>query len=283
MGKTEMRGCLIGLAVGLTLCACQPPASPAPPAAATAVAPTGGTIDGRTHAAAMPAAYHEFQVFGDRTIYLSHYPMFSSIHAYQVILQAHLEGADGSDPERLYREFRRAHPGVGLSLSPSYSSADAQPRRHDWVLPIEARAGGRFTADLHWEADPEQFSDMAARRYVARNVTVVIDRVTRLRMFYPDATRPAALSYLLFGAGDEWWLAHRLTVHPDFDQILRVTPAAPLPPTPDPLEVAIPGRPNDEAHRLHAGEQVEVLGADGRRTRLRVTEEVGEEALGRQA
>lgn len=273
-----MRWTVMAAALALTACQAGAPA----PASRPATVPTGSTPDARAHAAAMPAAYHEFQVFGDRTLYLSHYPMFSSIHAYQVILQAHLEGADGEDVTAAYRNFRRAHPGVGLSLSPAYPSADATPRRHDWVLPAEVHAGGRFNADLHWEADPEQFADMAARRYVARNVTVVIDRVLRFQMFYPDTARPVALSYLLFGAGDEWWLAHGLTVHPDFDQILRVTPEGGVPETVQPLELTVRGRPNAEDRRLRAGERVKSVTARGGRMTLRIDAEVGEEALERQ-
>ena len=41
--------------------------------------------------------YHEFEMFGTQSIYLSNYPMFGSIHAYQVLLEVTLKSAEGSD------------------------------------------------------------------------------------------------------------------------------------------------------------------------------------------
>ena len=41
-----------------------------------------------------PAAYHEFGMFGASSVFLSHYPMYHSIHAYQVILEAVLKPAE---------------------------------------------------------------------------------------------------------------------------------------------------------------------------------------------
>src|SRR5438128_190322 len=36
----------------------------------------------------VPVGFHEFELVGERSIYLSHYPMFGSIHSYQVIFEA---------------------------------------------------------------------------------------------------------------------------------------------------------------------------------------------------
>ena len=41
----------------------------------------------------VPAGFHEFELFGNETLYLSHYPMFGSIHSYQVLLEVTVRGA----------------------------------------------------------------------------------------------------------------------------------------------------------------------------------------------
>ena len=48
----------------------------------------------------VPVGFHEFEMFGDSSVFLSHYPMFGSIHAYQVLLEVKLTG-DGNDPRQL--------------------------------------------------------------------------------------------------------------------------------------------------------------------------------------
>ena len=65
-------GCALGLGLG----------------AARAPGPTAAHED--------PAACHEFGIFGRNKIYLSHYPMFHAIHAYQAIIEVTLT-QDGHD------------------------------------------------------------------------------------------------------------------------------------------------------------------------------------------
>jgi len=57
----------------------------------------------------VPVGFHEFEMFGDSSVYLSHYPMFGSIHAYQVLLEVKLTG-HGNDPRQLYLDHKQKNP-----------------------------------------------------------------------------------------------------------------------------------------------------------------------------
>ena len=64
------------------------------------------------------------------------------------------------------------------------------------------------------------------------------------------------LRYILFGRGDELFLAHLLSQPPDFDQIVSVRLVG-LHPDEDELkrriEVVVPGRPNTVQQRIRMG------------------------------
>lgn len=170
---------------------------------ANTVAPTQGD----------PAAYHEFEMFGNKKIYLSHYSMFHAIHSYQVILEASfLKG--NVDVAKAFSEDRKNHPEREYTLSPSKVGSPFSRRRDDWSLPDYIQTGKEFNADIHW-GDKENevlFSD----------VTVKIDRVIHFRRFEDADSRNTALSYILFGEKDDLYLAHLVSVFPDFDQIVAV-------------------------------------------------------------
>jgi hypothetical protein len=57
---------------------------------------------------------------------------------------------------------------------------------------------------------------------ILQDVEVSVKRVIHFREFDPRAEKPLQLEYLLFGKGQELFLAHLITAPPDFDQILAV-------------------------------------------------------------
>ncbi len=191
----------------------------------------------------VPAGYHEFEMFGAQSIYLSHYPMFGSIHAYQVILEVNVKSTDGSNPKDIYLSHKQKNPKARYSVSPE--TADGEP--HYWVLPETIHEGNAFRANIHLErkAGPPV--------YLARNVTVEIKRVVHFRLFQPDDKKPEVLTYLLFGNDAETFMAHYIGNFPDFDQILSVKINAKSPPfnEHEPMTlVTIPSRDNEKSHRL---------------------------------
>ena len=152
---------------------------------------------------------------GEQTVFLSHLPMFGSPHDYQVILEVAL-AKPGSDPQADYFSDRKKTGATLYTLEPER-----------FVLPrLAARKPLRsFKASVyrgHFERFPTPAAKTAAR--VAQNVDVTVTRVIHFAQFDPAAAKPAHLEYLLFGKGDEFFLAHVVTRPPDFDQIISVRP-----------------------------------------------------------
>ena len=65
----------------------------------------------------VPAAVHGMAMFGDKSIYLSHMPMFAAPHNAQVILEVSLS-KDGEEPEDQYREDGRSNGNALYSVKP---------------------------------------------------------------------------------------------------------------------------------------------------------------------
>src|SRR4029453_14294133 len=75
--------------------------------------------------------------------------------------------------------------------------------------------------------------------------------------------KPEDLTYLLFGRGDELFLAHVISEPPDFDQILSAQLAGAHPDEDElnaGIEVVLPGRPNTAAERLRDGTAITARG-----------------------
>jgi hypothetical protein len=192
----------------------------------------------------VPAGFHEFELFGNETLYLSHYPMFGSIHSYQVLLEITVRGAAGTDVKKDYLALRKGNPSASYSVSPETSNGSD----HYWVLPEMVKAGRSFRANLHWQ------NGNSHPAFIAHNVTVKIVKVIHFRLFHPEDEAPQLLTYLLFGKDQEKYIAHYIGSHPDFDQILAVSidPAEESARAGDgtAIEVTIPGRNDRPALRL---------------------------------
>ena len=211
----------------------------------------------------VPVGYHEFEMFGEKSIYLSHYPMFGSIYSYQVILEVNLKSSDGSNLKELYLNHKHKHPKASYSVSPETS--DGEPDY--WVLPEVIKKGNSFRANIHFEGK-------AGRPvYLARRVTVEIQKVIHFRLFQPDDKKPEVLTYLLFGNDSETFMAHYIGKYKDFDQILSVKinprnlhfnenePA---------ISVTIPGRDNKKLRRLMARHKSVVGRISGKGDELKI-------------
>ena len=210
----------------------------------------------------VPVGFHEFEMFGDTAVYLSHYPMFGSIHAYQVLLEVKLSG-NGNDPRQLYLSHKQKNPETRYSLSPETVEGDM----HYWVMPDVIKKGKTFRANIHWQKTGGR------PQYISRNVTVEIVNVLHFRLFQPDDRKPAALSYLIFGNAAETFMAHYLGSYPDFDQVVAVTgdtqklrlneaAAATL--------VTIPDRENKKELRLLKKDSVVVARVNGSGDELKI-------------
>ena len=145
-------------------------------------------------------------MFSDKSIYLSHMPMFAAPHNAQVILEVSLS-KDGEEPEDQYRESRRS---TGNSL---YSVKPQKMRLSD--LKQDASFTGKVFRG-NFEADGELLSP---------DVTITIKSVVHFKTLdaasKPDPARAA--DTLFFGRPGEFFAVHEITAPPSFDHILPIT------------------------------------------------------------
>jgi hypothetical protein len=163
-----------------------------------------------------PAARHGMAVIGVDTVYFSHLPMFMSPHDWQFI--AHGEFAD-ADPATAYRQDRQANEARRLYTF--------NPKR--FVLPDlltgpngERARSSSFVGTLfrnHFE-QPEAHPEEAVP--IAEDIVVNVVGVVHAHKLDPEAAAPEKLEYVLFGKGEERFVAHLIARPPDFDQLMSV-------------------------------------------------------------
>ena len=159
-------------------------------------------------------ATHNMLVVGEDTVYLSHLPMFQEKgnppmpHRYQAILEASFE------KQADYAKDRRDHPATTIyTLNPETFVLP------DLVAPSAGRAPLRaFTANAVFRGHLERPDNVS----ILRNVAVSVKRVIHFHEFDPKAAKRPQLEYLLFGKGQDLFMAHLIAAPADFDQVLSV-------------------------------------------------------------
>jgi len=161
-----------------------------------------------------PAATHNMLIVGEETVYLSHLPMFQEKgklvmpHRYQAILEVTFARQED------YVNDRREHRTTKIyTLNPE-----------DFVLPDlvssdpQHRPLRSFQAKAIFRGHLERDGSVP----IVRDVKVSVKNVTHFREFDLTGKRSPQLEYLLFGKGQELFIAHLITAPPDFDQMLAV-------------------------------------------------------------
>ena len=203
---------------------------------------------------------HGQVILGEGPIYLSHLPFFMFAtpghhpHHYQTILEVSLPEeamesylADKAESDAPLYTF---HPTTNVAML-------------DLILPAPSGAAApSLTGKIvrgHWErgGEPQPFGITFGVVHDA--VPATVERVVYAHEFAFDPPRLEQLEYVLFGAGDRLFLAHRITAPPDFDQLLPVT-IAPGTFTDEQLQsgviLSVPERANSIAERLRDGDEV---------------------------
>jgi hypothetical protein len=210
-------------------------------------------------------AGHGQVIMGEGPIYLSHLPMFMFDHRdnndqltgrhphhYQVIVEVEFSGPGAED----YLADRE-------SLDPPFLyTLDPEPfHMLDLIAPVpENERLTSFTGSIvrgHFERKGKQQPFGIERQELPNAVQVDVTRVIYAHEFSFHPARPPKLEYVLFGKGEDLFLAHHITMPPDFDQLLPVmiadqtfTDAA----LQRGIILTIPERANTIAERLMAGE-----------------------------
>lgn len=192
---------------------------------------------------------HNMMVIGEKTIFISHLPMFMKPHNFQVIMEATFTNA-GKDVGSLYTQDRQSHPQVKMyTLSP-----DKFFKLPSLFTPPDKPALASFKATIfrgHFERGGKAIKGLT-------NIDVNIKRIILARELAPGLTKSKELSYTLFGKGQELFLAHEISAPPDFDQILSVK--VDNPPSDEEMlrgvSVVILNRENSAAKRIKEKEKV---------------------------
>lgn len=172
-----------------------------------------GTACAAERQAADPPATHNMLVVGEETVYLSHLPMFQEKgeppmpHRYQAILEVTFAKQEGYVKDRREHQTTKIYTlNPEIFVLPELVSSDPQ---HKPLRSFKANAIFRG----HLEKDGVS---------ILQDVEVSMQRVIHFREFDPKAKKSPQLEYLLFGKGQELFLAHLIKAPPDFDQILAV-------------------------------------------------------------
>jgi len=188
---------------------------------------------------------HGMLVLGSESIYASHLPMFMPQHRYQGIWEVSF-GAEG---DKVYRA-ERARPENAkqiFTLNPL----------ERFRLPELTQTRKSFQADVflgHFEREGHE--------RILQNVKVTLRRQVHWHPFRNSHERPEAATYLLFGKDKELFLAHWISLAPNFDQVVSVTPSKPLGEIPEGAQLVIARR--NDGDDLKAGESVSGMMIAGR-------------------
>jgi hypothetical protein len=207
-------------------------------------------MDMKTHVHPAQKAVHNMAVVGDHAIFLSHLPMFMPPHDAQVVVEANLI-KDGKNVDAIYFADRASHRGLRFYTLQPESFAIRELFQID--APKHALRS-HFTATMFRGHLEKGGTPVVA----LQNVEVRIKRLVHAHSF-AGADKAAMLSYVLFGGGQELYLAHLISKAPDFDQIVAITATGTLPSAEElqrGVTVNIPGRTNSARDRLKVKEAV---------------------------
>ena len=214
------------------------------------------------------AAFHGQILLGEEPLFLYHLPMFMTDpgnhpHNFQVILEVEIPERAAAAAEAL-RADRAAHPdALYTAMPPVFAQRqllDYPGHPHLGVLePVRV-------VRHHFErATPPPVRVAEA--------PLAVREVVHLRQLAPGRDAPDELAYILFGRGEERYMAHLLSTPPDFDQLLKVRVDGTTDVASGPLYVTLAPRPNRIEDRLAAGEVVRCSGS-GQMLRLAIEREI---------
>ena len=117
-------------------------------------------------------------------------------------------------------------------------------------LPDLTKSRKSFRADVY-----RGHFERPGHERILEGVKVTLRRQVHWHPFRNSHERPEPLTYLLFGQGDELFLAHWISLAPSYDQVVSVAPSKPLGEIPEGSQLVLPKRSDGDA--LRAGESVE--------------------------
>lgn len=158
--------------------------------------------------------YHGMFMLGEKTLFLSHMPMFTKeCHMYQMIIEASLP----EDVMSAYVSDRKANPSLVYNLINSEGSPFTLPS-------VAIGEVTEYPVDIYQDYSNEGEGGPVGQP-INKNVTLKVERVVVYRHFDFNFNYPSNLTYILFGKGDEAHLSHYISKDPDFQQLLSLDSA----------------------------------------------------------
>jgi len=198
------------------------------------------------------AAFHGQILLGDNLLY--HLPMYMTHpaghpHNFQVILEVEMS----ADVAESVRQDQEAHPGALYTAKPppfAQHQLIAYPG-HPHLAGFDSVAIVRH----HFERPtppPVQIAE----------APMAIHEVVHFRQLAPGREAPGELAYILFGSGEQRYMAHLLSAPPDFDQLLEVHIDGTVESATGPIFVTLAPRSNKVEERLAVGEVIRCSGGE---------------------
>lgn len=146
------------------------------------------------------SAVHGMVVMGTSQIYASHLPMFHSPHDYQIILELKFD----QKSKEIYEKAYQASEKKFFTLEPE-----------KFVLPDMLKKPKNFKANLY-EGHFERGGIKIAENVEISIVEVIYSQKLNAKLGLKT------INFLVFGNEKEQFMAHFITVKPDFDQIFSI-------------------------------------------------------------
>jgi hypothetical protein len=198
-------------------------------------------------------AIHNMALVGEHHIFLSHLPMFMSPHDAQVIVEASLV-KNGKNMDDVYFADRASNRSLKFYTVQPESFAIQELFQAEPTQALRTHFGATVFRG-HLEKGGTTVDPL-------ENVDVQIKRIVHAHGF-EGGTKLPTLTYILFGADRELFLAHLISKAPDFDQILSVSATGDVPSAEEMQRGVIAeviGRPNLSKNRLTVKDAVPVRG-----------------------
>jgi hypothetical protein len=151
---------------------------------------------------------HGFNLLGEKSLVLSHIPMFMAPHQFQVFLEVAIDGPPGSDPVKAYLDDRKKSGATEyVLLSDPLVLATLAPDAPDRLT--------KFTGKLFrgWPFNNPNTAPLIVEALTAH--------VTRAIYFHSILHQPLLkdLTYLAFHTGECDYLVHELVQPPDLKHV----------------------------------------------------------------
>jgi len=198
------------------------------------------------------AGFHGQILLGDDLLY--HLPMYMTHpaahpHNFQVILEVEMP----ADVAQAVRTDQDANPKALYTAKPP-------PFAQHQLLsyPGHPHLAGYDSVEIV----RHHFERPTPRPIQITETPMAIRKVVHFRQLAPGREAPGELAYILFGAGEERYMAHLLSAPPDFDQLLEVHVDGTLESATGPIFVTLGPRSNEVEDRLTVGEVIRCSGAE---------------------